>query len=223
VTAPLVIAFDYDATLTHTGRLSPEVIRALEQARAAGFALVLVTGRQLWDLERVCPEARRLFDRIVAENGAVLIRGEGSSQRLAERVDPRLAQALDARGLVVAEGEVMVATEARRASIVEEEVARLGLDVRLVRNRASLMVLPASVSKASGLSHAAASLGVELAQAVAVGDAENDREMLEVAGLGVAVANAVDELKAVADRVLDLPDGEGVVALLGELVALRAG
>lgn len=221
MTAPLVIAFDYDATLTHTGRLSPEVTRALEQARAAGFGLVLVTGRQLWDLERVCPEARSLFDRMVAENGAVLIRGESSSLRLAERVDPRLAQALDARGLAVAEGEVLVATEARWLSVVEQEVARLGLDVRLVRNRASLMVLPASVSKASGLSHAVASLGVELAQVVAVGDAENDREMLEVAGLGVAVADAVEELKAVADRVLALPDGEGVVALLDELVAGR--
>jgi 3-deoxy-D-manno-octulosonate 8-phosphate phosphatase KdsC-like HAD superfamily phosphatase len=52
---------------------------------------------------------------------------------------------------------------------------------------------------------------------------ENDRELLERCGLGVAVADAVDELKAVADRVLELPDGEGAAALLRELARAARG
>ena len=220
---PTVLAFDYDATLTHTGRLSPAVVEALGRARAAGFVLVLVTGRQLWDLERVCPDARRLFDRLVVENGAVLVTGEGSTLKLGPRVDDELERALDRIGMVVDRGEVLLATERRWESVVAREVERLGLDVRLVSNRGSLMVLPAAISKASGLSHAVASLGVGLEDVLAVGDAENDREMLEAVGFGVAVGDAVEELEAVADRVLELPDGEGVVALLHELIAAAAG
>jgi hydroxymethylpyrimidine pyrophosphatase-like HAD family hydrolase len=51
---------------------------------------------------------------------------------------------------------------------------------------------------------------------VAVGDDENDRAMFRVAGMCVAVANAVESLKAEADRVMRRPCGEGVVELVRE-------
>ena len=42
--------------------------------------------------------------------------------------------------------------------------------------------------------------GIDPAETVAIGDAPNDREMLRLAGLGVAVSNAAPELRAVADE-----------------------
>ena len=53
--------------------------------------------------------------------------------------------------------------------------------------------------------------GVDLAQTVAIGDSQNDFSMIERAGLGVAVANASEDIKGVADMVLDYScDEDGV-------------
>src|SRR5262245_60552365 len=66
-----VLACDYDGTTATDGRIEPATAQALRRLRDSGRKLVLVTGRVLEDLERVCPELD-LFDRVVAENGAVL-------------------------------------------------------------------------------------------------------------------------------------------------------
>jgi Cof subfamily protein (haloacid dehalogenase superfamily) len=77
------------------------------------------------------------------------------------------------------------------------------------------------VSKASGLALLADLLGFSPEQAVAVGDAENDREMLDWAGCGLAVANASDLLKGEADAVIPSVHDDGVAQLLEALVAAR--
>jgi HAD superfamily hydrolase (TIGR01484 family) len=65
------LATDYDGTLAHDGVVSPATIAALEQLRATGRKLILVTGRELADLLRAFPRID-LFDRVVAENGALI-------------------------------------------------------------------------------------------------------------------------------------------------------
>ena len=77
------------------------------------------------------------------------------------------------------------------------------------------------VSKASGLALLADLLGFSAEQAVAVGDAENDREMLDWAGCGLAVANASDLLKGEADAVIPSVHDDGVAQLLEGLAAAR--
>ena len=76
------------------------------------------------------------------------------------------------------------------------------------------MILPAGVSEGQGLFDALGELGGSHHNMIAVGDAENDLALLEVAEVGVATGNAVPSLKTHADLVLDLPDGAGVRALL---------
>ena len=78
------------------------------------------------------------------------------------------------------------------------------------------------VSKASGLALVADLLGFTAEQAVAVGDAENDREMLDWAGCGLAVANADERLKGEADGVIPSVHEDGVAQLLEALAAARA-
>ena len=63
----------------------------------------------------------------------------------------------------------------------------------------SLEMTPKGVSKGSGLTILAKHLGVDLEAVIAVGDADNDREMLETAGLAVAMGNAIDSIKTIAD------------------------
>jgi Cof subfamily protein (haloacid dehalogenase superfamily) len=77
------------------------------------------------------------------------------------------------------------------------------------------------VSKASGLQLVADLLGFGAAEAIAVGDAENDREMLEWAGLGIAVANADERLIGEADAVIPSVHDDGVAQLLEALAAAR--
>jgi len=64
-----------------------------------------------------------------------------------------------------------------------------------------LELLPEGASKGSALRVLASNLGISLKEIVAVGDERNDISMLMVAGMGVAVANAADEVKGMADMV----------------------
>lgn len=64
-----------------------------------------------------------------------------------------------------------------------------------------LDLAPEGVSKASGLEEVADRLGVDRRDVLAIGDGRNDIEMLEWAGRGVAMGQAPDEVKAIADDV----------------------
>ena len=70
------------------------------------------------------------------------------------------------------------------------------------------------VSKGSGLDFVARRLGFAPEQTVACGDGENDRELLDWAGFGVAVANAHEDILRRADLVVPSVEQEGVAALL---------
>lgn len=64
-----------------------------------------------------------------------------------------------------------------------------------------LEILPPSINKAEGLIRLTNHLGISMSEVVTIGDNYNDLEMLEKAGLGIAVANAVDQLKEVANYI----------------------
>ena len=72
----------------------------------------------------------------------------------------------------------------------------------------------AGVTKASGLRHLGAILGIQAGEMMAFGDAENDLPMLRYAGAGVAMANAVPELLEAADYVTASNDADGIAAAL---------
>jgi hypothetical protein len=81
------------------------------------------------------------------------------------------------------------------------------------------MVLPPGISKRTGIEAALRALGELPSATVAVGDGENDVPLFAVAGVSVAVANAVDALKARADVVLTEPNGRGIQSLAAAMVA----
>lgn len=85
-----------------------------------------------------------------------------------------------------------------------------------------LEVLPPGASKGDGLRRLLRHVGVDPAHVLAIGDAENDVEMLRMAGTGVAVANALEVAKAAADYVLEASSSEAGVAEAIERFALRA-
>lgn len=71
-------------------------------------------------------------------------------------------------------------------------------------------VMPAGVTKAFALEKLAKKLGIPSEDIMALGDANNDLEMLKFSGLGIAMGNASDYVKSLADYVTDSNDKNGV-------------
>ncbi|OLD73986.1 MAG: haloacid dehalogenase [Chloroflexi bacterium 13_1_20CM_66_33] len=215
----LALATDYDGTLATDGTVDPETVAALRRLAATGRTLILVTGRQLNDLLRVFPDAG-LFDAIVAENGAVLHRpGSADTRVLAPPPPADFVETLQRRRVEpLWRGQVVVATVQPNDTAVVEVIRELGLNLQVILNKGSVMVLPASVDKASGLRAALDELALDPARVVAIGDAENDQAFLATSGYGVAVANALDSLKATTTHVTRGEAGAGVREIIDWLL-----
>jgi HAD superfamily hydrolase (TIGR01484 family) len=214
------LATDYDGTLASAGRVAPQTLAALDRLRAAGWSLILVTGRELDDLFRVFPQADR-FDRVVAENGALLYRPDRREERLLAQPPPkRFIDALRRKGVEpLSEGRVIVATLEPHERAVLESMREFGLQMDLVFNKGAVMALPAGVSKATGLKAALDDLNLSPAAAVGVGDAENDLSFLDLCGYAAAVSDALPSVKTKADFVTRGGAGSGVVELIDRLIA----
>lgn len=75
-------------------------------------------------------------------------------------------------------------------------------------------VIARGVSKSAGIDSVLAHEGIALADTMAFGDGGNDTGMLRHVGCGIAMGNASDEVKAVADYVTDSVDDDGVARAL---------
>lgn len=216
-----VLACDYDGTLATDGRVEAETLRALDRWRDSGRRLVLVTGRQLPDLLSIFPPASSAFEWIVAENGPVLFQPATSRKELLAPPPPAaFRQMLESRGVIpLSVGDVVVASERQNAAAVLGAIQDLGLQLEVIFNKQSLMVLPNGVSKATGLSAALKAMAISPTLVAGIGDAENDAALIGMCGLGVAVANAVPELRAQADRVTRGEAGAGVAELIDDLLS----
>ena len=113
----------------------------------------------------------------------------------------------------------MVATVQPNETAVMDVIRELSLDLQVILNKGSVMVLPASVDKATGLRAALDELALSPQGVVAVGDAENDQAFLAMSGCGVAVANALDALKAGVEHVTRGEAGAGVREVIESLIS----
>jgi hydroxymethylpyrimidine pyrophosphatase-like HAD family hydrolase/GTPase SAR1 family protein len=211
---------DYDGTIAHDGLCAPSTVEALKRVSTSGRKLVLATGRDLTDLQQVFPDLS-LFDRVVAENGALLYRPATKEQKvLAEPPPPGFVEELRRRGVgPLHVGRSIVATWHPFETIVLEVIREQGLELQVIFNKNAVMVLPSGINKASGLRVALNELGLSRHNTVGVGDAENDHIFLGICECSVAVANAVPPLKERADYVTSASNGAGVEELIEKLLA----
>ncbi|WP_062438692.1 HAD family hydrolase [Herbidospora daliensis] len=198
------LACDYDGTIAVDGRVDDGTVEALDRLARSGRRLVLVTGRHLDDLLDVFPRLD-LFDRVVAENGALLYRPEERERvLLADPPPAEFVERLRERGVEPLHvGAGVVATWQPHESTVLDVIRDLGLELQIVFNKGAVMVLPPGVNKASGLGVALAELGLSAHSVVGVGDAENDHAFLAACECAVAVGGAIPALKESCDLVVD--------------------
>lgn len=116
---------------------------------------------------------------------------------------------------------VVVRSPSHSGAEFSEIVHRIGLHgvSYAIGYTAWLDLAPEGVTKASGLERVRRWLAVAPEDTVAVGDGRNDLEMVRWAAHGVAMGNAVDELKEIADEVTGNVDDDGLVAALAHLRA----
>ena len=216
-----VLACDYDGTLALDSMLSDATAEALERVKRSGRKLVMVTGRELPDLQRVCDKLD-LFDLIVAENGALLyIPATREERLLCEPADLRLAEELRRAGASpLSVGRGIIATWEPFGTTTLEAIRMLGLEHVVVFNKGAVMVLPPNVNKGSGLLAGLRELGCSRHNTVGMGDAENDHAFLSICECGVAVANALPAVKERADYVTAGDHGAGVIEMIDEHLLL---
>ena len=213
------LATDYDGTIAHDGVVDATTIEALGRAREAGLRLIMVTGRELSDLFNTF-EHSSLFDRIVAENGAVLFHpAAGTLEVISPPPPPALLEHLERDKVPISVGHSIVATVEPYEHQVLSAIHDLGLEWHVIFNKGSVMALPADVTKATGLAPALAALGLTHQRTIGVGDAENDQAFLRSCGLAVAVANALPSVKEIAHIVTAGARGAGVTELIDRLLA----
>lgn len=218
----LALAADYDGTLASGGVVAAPVVQALERLKASGRKLLLVTGREMDELVEIFPRLN-LFDRVVAENGAILYRPQDHSEEyLAARPPEEFLDELRRRSVSpLTTGRVIVSSSADEAPRLADVIRRSGPNLEIIFNKNSVMILPRGIDKATGLRVALDELKLTVRELVAVGDGENDIPMIEIAGCGVAVAGALALVKRAADIVLSSDAGEGVMELVDLILGER--
>ena len=182
--------------------MDPSVRDAIAIARTQGISVLLVTGRILDDLRRVAGDLH-FVDGVVAENGAVIhFPDSGRTSTVAPLMPAAFLTELGRRGIPCTAGQCLIDADANEAPRLLDAIRALGLPLVLIFNGGRVMALPQGVSKATGLHVALDTLRLSAHNSVAIGDAENDHELLRAAEVGVAVEWASATLRSAADVVI---------------------
>jgi hydroxymethylpyrimidine pyrophosphatase-like HAD family hydrolase len=205
-----VLALDYDGTIARDGVLSPDVKSAIAEARARDIVVIIVTGRILAELRSVAGDLN-FVDAVVAENGAV-VAFPNAQTRIAGQLPPQIFfDELRRRGVASKSGQCIVEADASAGPVVLATIRDLQLPLVILFNLGRLMVLPQAISKGTGLRNALHILRLSPHNAIAIGDAENDHDLLAPCELAAAVGWGSKVLQAAADEVVN-GDGPSAVA-----------
>jgi hydroxymethylpyrimidine pyrophosphatase-like HAD family hydrolase len=185
----------------------------------SGRRALLVSGRRLDDLLVVCPNIE-VFDYVVAENGAVAYEPRTREEVVLGKAPPvEFLHQLQRLNVEFETGRVIVSTWLPHHTRVLHAIQETGLELVVIFNRTSVMVLPPGVNKGTGLEYALRKLGLSFHEVVGVGNAENDHSFLERCECAVAVANAEPTIRQLADFTTGGERGQGVAELIDQLVA----
>lgn len=213
-----VIAVDVDGTLYDGTSVHRDALDALDEARAAGHVVLIVSGRPWRDLPVVAPGVVERSIGAVCEDGAVFVDlADGSHLRFAPEPPDGVVDELRRRGATdVVPGEVAIGMPVEHLEVAREVVALHHGRLRLELNKNSVAVVPTGSDKGRGMRLALERLGLTGTPVLAIGDATNDLPMLREATVGRAVANADASVVGAGIAVARLPFGEGVAEIVRE-------
>lgn len=224
------IAIDIDGTITHMDRRLS--LRAAEKLRTLDVPVVLATGNILC----YAKAAARLIGvgcHIIAENGGVVTDGFDKKPYVSDVI----TECEQAYNVLSGEFDMeKLDSHHRRTEIVLRRdfdldraraiLSKTDLDVEIIDTHFAIHIKSKKINKGTGLVRIADMMGFKTSDFVAIGDSVNDMELLELAGYSIAVSNADDFLREIADYVTEEAYGEGTAEAIEYLVSngmLKAG
>ncbi|HOT94360.1 MAG TPA: phosphoglycolate phosphatase [Methanoregulaceae archaeon] len=215
------VVTDIDGTITDGARrISLSAIREIRRLVDDGIPVVLASGNTLCFMDSIA-KMIGTSGAVIAENGGVWRREypadpvvEGDRRvTLAAFEDLRRHYAARGVALDLYSHSLRHADVAFARTVPVDEVRRLlaSHPVRVLDTGFAIHLQQAGITKATALSALARAMGLEPSDFLAVGDSENDVEMIREAGAGAAVGNAVPGARAAADYVATAPYGDGFV------------
>ncbi|MEP7115056.1 MAG: HAD family hydrolase [Ilumatobacteraceae bacterium] len=218
----MVIAVDVDGTLYDGVGVADEAVASLRAARNDGHTIVIVTGRRWEELGHVVPTVLELAERVICEEGGVLVDvGTGQLTLLAEPVEPELvAGLLDAGVPALDIGHVVIGAPTSSLAVVTAVRDHVGSRRAIITNKGSIALSPPGCDKGTGLRAAMADLELRL-PIMAIGDASNDLAMFKIARIAIGVANADDAVRASGVPLTTASVGLGVAEALRRFLPRR--
>lgn len=210
---PKAIVIDIDGTLTNKKReLNCEAVKALRKLK---IPVILATGN-ISCFARTTAKLIGVPEILICENGGVVCYEDEEIVLGDKNKCIRAVKILEKHFKIELLDDEYRKSEVclRRTFSISEAKKILPKDVRIVDTGFAYHIIDVNVNKGRALKFIADKLGIDVKDFVAIGDSENDIEMLEVAGFGIAVANANIELKKIANMVTSKPNGDGVVEAL---------
>jgi Cof subfamily protein (haloacid dehalogenase superfamily) len=192
-----------DGSILRQTTLDPAIARqAITFAEDRGFSLVAYSGTTTYIRRRnhntnLIVEYGEPESQVVGPLQNILSSTPINKLAVIDRADPRRVKAVRWQLNMQFNGA---------ASLVQPAVAEM------------IEVLPKGTSKGAGLKALLKDMGIAPSKVLAVGDGENDIEMLELAGIGVAVANADDFVKKAANHVTTASYGDGLAEAIERFV-----
>jgi len=117
-------------------------------------------------------------------------------------------------------GKVLMCGDPDKMKIVEAKLkTELADDFSVMRSKPFFVEFTKKgVTKGTSISHLIQKYGIKREEVMAIGDSYNDQEMITFAGLGVAMGNAPDDIKELADYVTDTNMNDGVAKCVEKFV-----
>lgn len=209
------IVADIDGTITCEKRELH--LGAMKKIRSLKIPVVLATGNTLC-YARTASRLIGLEGAVIAENGgAVTVRFDlqGAFEESLEECEKAYSFLSDYFKLTKLD-PLYRKTEIALRRDFDIEKARtllktLDLDVEMVDTKYAIHLKSTKINKGIGLQKLAGMMSLKSKDFVAIGDSENDLEMFEVSGFGIAVRNGDETIKEAANYVTEASFGDGAV------------
>lgn len=242
------VFMDIDGTLIHDGRVSDRVAEAIRKARRQGHMFFLCTGRSKSYLPPILRGVDYLDGYVFACGMHCEVRGETIFREAFERDElRRIAKFVCETGKACHfEGrEKILSVNSDRTDFFQvesyeeldtcfenEAISKIAVDCeRCAESNPDLFgefeifdmghysdIVKKGINKATGMRRVLEYIGIPRKDCVGIGDGSNDLPMIRYAGLGVAMGNAPEHVKAEADAVTDTCENDGVAAMIEKYV-----
>lgn len=120
---------------------------------------------------------------------------------------------------------LLIAPTEQQVELLQNELNKSHAELVEHRNWAApwniIEIVRKGIHKAVGLKKISNYFGIPQERIIAFGDEDNDLEMIDYAGVGVAMGNAIDELKNIAKHITDTNENSGVASFLTEYLQLK--